>query len=40
MKALVIKFLEGNSPSAKKLKSSQGIGLGFVDGDLEVVWMP
>jgi hypothetical protein len=25
---------------AKKLKSSMGIGLGFVDGDLEVLWQP
>jgi len=40
MRDLLIKFLSGNTLSAKKLKSSQGIGLGFVDGDLEVIWMP
>lgn len=38
MKKLVVKFLESGSPAAKKLKSSEGVGIGFVDGDLELVW--
>jgi len=40
LKALVLKHLETESPAIQKLKSSQGIGIGFVDGDLEVIWKP
>ena len=38
MKALVSRQLELDGPAAKQLKSSQGIGIGFVDGELEIVW--
>ena len=36
MKDLVLKEIK--SGSFKKLKSKEGIGIGFVDGDLEVIW--
>jgi hypothetical protein len=38
MKQLAIKFLQSNKSAAKKLKSRQGVGIGFVDGNLEVIW--
>jgi hypothetical protein len=38
MKELTIKFLASNKIAATKLKSSQGVGIGFVDGDLEFIW--
>lgn len=37
-RALAIKMLDSDYPSARKPKSSHGIGIGFVDGDLEVIW--
>lgn len=38
LKALVIKQLGTDSPSIQLLKSKQGVGIGFVDGDLEIIW--
>ena len=38
LKALVITKLD--SPSMAELKTAQGVGIGFVDGDLEVIWKP
>jgi len=38
MKELAIKFLQTDSPAAKKLKSKKGVGIGFVDGNLELIW--
>ena len=38
VKALVARLLNEDSEVATKLKAVQGIGIGFVDGDLEVVW--
>lgn len=40
LKALLIRTLDSDSPAVRKLKSSQGIAIGFVDGDLEIVWKP
>ena len=39
MKKLVVKHLDSNSDTAKKLKAVEGVGVGFVDGDLEIVWV-
>jgi hypothetical protein len=38
LKALVKTQLKGSSAAIAPLKESQGIGIGFVDGDLEIVW--
>lgn len=38
LRALVAKQLDADSPAAQELKSSRGIGIGFVDGELEVIW--
>lgn len=40
MKTLVATLLSKNDAVALKLKVVEGIGIGFVDGDLEIVWMP
>ena len=40
LKALVQKHLENNSSFVQVLKSKEGIGIGFVDGDLEILWKP
>lgn len=40
VKALVVQTLGGQSRAVQQLKSSQGVGIGFVDGDLEVIWKP
>jgi hypothetical protein len=37
MKALLIKLLSTDSPAMRILKSRNGIAIGFVDGDLEVI---
>lgn len=37
MKALVLKVL-GNERASKILKSRLGVGIGFIDGDFEVLW--
>jgi hypothetical protein len=38
LKSLVLRQLETDTPQVQVLKASQGIGLGFVDGDLEIIW--
>ncbi|MFN2393998.1 MAG: hypothetical protein ABR566_18815, partial [Pyrinomonadaceae bacterium] len=38
MKNLTIRFLNSDSNAAKKLKSKEGVGIGFVDGNLEIIW--
>ena len=40
MKSLINDTLQANQGAVSKLKNVQGIGVGFVDGDLEVVWKP
>jgi hypothetical protein len=40
MKTLVKDILQANQGSVSKLKNVKGIGVGFVDGDLEIVWQP
>jgi hypothetical protein len=40
IRTLVVQTLGGQSPAVQQLKSSQGVGIGFVDGDLEVIWKP
>ena len=37
MKKLVVRYLDSDSSAAKKFKAVQGIGIGFVDGSLEIV---
>jgi len=37
VKSLAVEFLR-NGPGAGILKSRQGVGIGFVDGDMEVIW--
>ena len=36
-KLMLLTYLEANSSGSATLKRSQGIGLGFVDGDLEIL---
>jgi len=36
--AFVLQQLETDSPFIQKLKSKQGIAIGFIDGDLEIIW--
>jgi len=38
MKQLIQKLLDESSDITGKLKRKAGIGLGFVDGDLELLW--
>lgn len=38
LKILVIKHLSSNAVWSMKLKSRQGVSVGFVDGDIEIVW--
>lgn len=40
LKTLVTKHLGTDSPFIQVLKSKQGVGIGFVDGDLEIIWKP
>ena len=37
---LVKKELDSNKEYIKKLKSKHGVGIGFVDGDLEIIFKP
>ncbi|MBB5320167.1 hypothetical protein [Marinobacter oulmenensis] len=37
MKSALSGYLQTNEPGAKVLKQAQGVGIGFVDGDLEVL---
>ena len=38
MKELILDVLQSNNGQISKLKNSMGIGLGFVDGETEVIW--
>jgi hypothetical protein len=38
MKSLVENYLNTEQSAAEKLKSGAAVGIGFVDGDLELVW--
>ena len=38
IKTLVLSKLQSNDNLAKKLKEVEGIGIGFVDGDLEIIY--
>jgi hypothetical protein len=38
IKALVLRLLAGDDKVARAFKATRGVGVGFVDGDLEVVW--
>ena len=40
LKALLIIYLETNSAGAARLKSVKGVGIGFVDGNLDLVLQP
>jgi hypothetical protein len=40
IRSLLEEVLSEHSHAGKVLKSRAGIGLGFVDGDLEVIWKP
>lgn len=39
MKNLVVKLLDSNKSFAQKLKSKEAVGIGFVDGNLENIWI-
>jgi shikimate kinase len=39
MKSLLGRCLETDSEAIRKLKSATGIGVGFVDGDIEILWI-
>lgn len=36
----ITNLLSSNKAHIEKLKSKKGIGIGFVDGDLEIIWQP
>ncbi len=38
LKALLERQLAGSLPGVAPLKRARGIGIGFVDGDVEIVW--
>lgn len=38
MRELLCTLINSQTPNMDKLKASQGIGFGFVDGDLEILW--
>ncbi len=38
VKALLVCKLSTDSTSVERLKASEGVGVGFVDGDLYVIW--
>ena len=40
MKALLMVYLEGSSAGADQLKSVKGVGIGFVDGNLDLILQP
>lgn len=39
MKKLIVKLLDSNKSFAQKLKSKEAVGIGFVDGNLENIWI-
>jgi hypothetical protein len=38
MQKLVVNYLKSHTNATRKLKSVEGIGLGFIDGDIEIGW--
>lgn len=38
VRSLLLSVLEKPTPAVARLKNSQGIGIGFVDGDMEIIW--
>ncbi|MFN3149756.1 hypothetical protein [Bremerella sp.] len=40
VKTLLVKILDGPDAAADKLKAVEAVAIGFVDGDLDVVWTP
>ncbi|QDT81246.1 hypothetical protein Mal35_47270 [Gimesia maris] len=38
MSTLIQTYLDSDLPAANTLKSKSGIGIGFVDGDLKLIW--
>ena len=40
MKILTTSYLDSQSVDAEKLKSRKGVGIGFVDGNLEILLHP
>ncbi len=40
MKDMVGRTLLQETQTTRRLKASDGIGIGFVDGDLEIIWKP
>ena len=38
MSSLIKTYLDSDQPAAQTLKSKAGIGIGFVDGDLNPIW--
>lgn len=39
MKKLALTTLNSDEPLIQKLKATKGVGIGFVDGDLELIWL-
>lgn len=40
MKSIISSYLQTGESGAKVLNQAQGVGIGFVDGDLEILKMP
>ena len=38
VRSLVLNVLEKSTPAVARLKTSKGIGIGFVDGDMDIIW--
>lgn len=38
IKQLIIKILDSNKTVSNKLKSSKAVAIGFVDGNLQIIW--
>ncbi len=38
MKENIIELIDSNETIAKVIKSREGVGLGFIDGDFEIIW--
>jgi hypothetical protein len=35
---MVVSYLGGSSPGASRLRTSTAVGIGFVDGEMDIVW--
>jgi hypothetical protein len=40
IRALLVAKLSTASASVERLKASEGVAVGFIDGDLDVIWKP